>query len=120
MFNFEELRVYQESLDFIDEVYKVIKSWPVEERFGLADQLRRAAASVALNIAEGSSRTIKEFRRYLDQAKGSCYECVAILSIAKNRNYLAEDMHNRLYDQLDKIARTLSALKKSLRITNNQ
>ncbi len=51
-FSFEELRVYQKSLDFVDEVYKITKEFPNDERFGLTTQYRRAAQSIALNIAE--------------------------------------------------------------------
>lgn len=56
-FSFEELRVYQKSLDFVDEVYKITKEFPNNERFGLTTQYRRAAQSIALNIAEGAGDT---------------------------------------------------------------
>lgn len=56
-FSFEELRVYQKSLDFVDEVYKITKEFPNDERFGLTTQYRRAAQSIALNIAEGAGDT---------------------------------------------------------------
>ena len=120
MFKFEELRVYQESIDFVDEVYITIKSWPADERFGLTDQFRRASSSIKLNIAEGSSRSKRDFGRFIDFAKGSCYECIAILTIAQNRNYLSAEQRLSMYNLLDKIARMLSALKSSLRITNNE
>lgn len=120
MFKFEELRVYQEGLRLVDLVYAATKRWPSDERFGLIDQLRRAVSSVVLNIAEGSSRSIKEFRHFIDLAKGSCYECIAILTIAKNRKYILQNEYDKFYDHIDKIARMLSALKKSLRVTNNE
>ena len=56
-FKFEELTVYQKSLDFVDEVYKITKEFPNDERFGLTTQYRRAAQSIALNIAEGAGDT---------------------------------------------------------------
>ncbi len=85
MFKFEELRVYQESLNFVDDVYQLTEKFPKEEIFSLISQLKRAAISISLNIAEGTSRTKKDFRHFLDIARGSCFECVAILTIAKTK-----------------------------------
>ncbi|MBI2103705.1 four helix bundle protein [Candidatus Woesebacteria bacterium] len=113
-FKFEELNVYKEALDFVDFIYEVTSSWPKEEIFGLTNQVRRASVSIALNIAEGSSRTRKDFRHFLDLARGSCYECYAILRIARNRNYIDERNFDKAYEFCNKIARMISALKRSL------
>lgn len=56
-FKFEDLKVYQKALDFVDEVYQVTKSFPKEELYGLSSQYKRAAVSVPLNIAEGAGDT---------------------------------------------------------------
>lgn len=114
MFKFEELRVYQEALRFIDHIYVITNVWPKDEIFGLTNQFRRAAVSVALNIAEGSGRTKKDFRHFLDLARSSCYECVAILYIAKNRKYITNGEFEKVYEWCDKLSRTISALKRSL------
>lgn len=114
MFNFEKLTVYQEALVFIDLIYKLSSQWPKEELFGLTSQLRRAAVSILLNIAEGSSRTKKDFRHFLDLSRGSSYECVAILKIAKNRGYISEPDYLKNYSFCLKLAKMLSALKRSL------
>lgn len=119
-FRFEDLNVYQEALMFTDSVYVLTVSWPKDEMFGLTNQFRRAAVSIALNIAEGTSRTRKDFRRFLDLAKGSCFECVSVLSIANNRKYINQQDFEIHYDWLNKIARMISKLKTSLRITNNE
>jgi four helix bundle protein len=58
-FKFEDLHVYQEALVFVDFVYGLTKSWPEDEIFGLTNQFRRAAVSIVLNIAEGTSRIKK-------------------------------------------------------------
>ena len=114
MFNFENLRVYKDSLEYIDHVYKITKTWSSNERFGLTDQLRRASSSVALNIAEGTSRTKKDFGHFLDLARGSCYECVSVLQIALGQKYISQQDYSSLYDELEMISRKLSALKRSL------
>lgn len=115
MFKFEELRVYQEGLKFVDLIYLLTSKWPKDEIFGLSSQVRRAAVSIVLNTAEGTSRTKKDFRHFLDLARGSCYECVAIISIAKDRKYITEKESGELYEFSDKLSKMLSALKTSLR-----
>jgi len=114
MFTFQKLRVYQDSLLFVDLLYTLTKNWPKDEIFGLTNQIRRAAVSITLNIAEGSSRTKKDFRHFLDLSRGSCYECVAILTIAKQRKYITVDEYNSAYENANNIARTINALKTSL------
>ena len=94
MFKFEKLRVYQEGLGFVNTIYLLTQKWPKDEIFALISQLRRAVVLIVLNIAEGSSRTKKDFRHFLDLSRGSCYECVAILTIGLKRNYIKE-LHNR-------------------------
>lgn len=120
MFKFEELRVYQEALIFIDTIYLLTQTFPKEELFGITSQLRRASVSIALNIAEGTSRTKKDFRHFLDLSRGSCYECVAILTICRNRTYISEIKYLELYKQCDKISRMTSGLKSSLLRTTNE
>lgn len=99
----------------MDAIYVLTERWPKDELFGLTNQLRRAAVSIALNIAEGSSRTKKDFRHFLDLARGSCYECVAILTIAVNRQYITNEQHSACYEQANKLARMTNALKVSLK-----
>ena len=114
MFRFEQLNVYKESLSFVDLVYKLTDKWPKAETFSLTDQLKRAAISVSLNIAEGSSRTSKDFQHFLSTARGSVYECVASLTIALKRNYIDKQDFEKGYEFCDKLARMLTALKKSV------
>lgn len=111
MFKFEELKVYQKSLVFVDNVYTITKNWPRTETFGLISQLRRASISIVLNIAEGSSRTNKDFSHFLSLARGSCFESVAILTIAKRQKLIDEKEFSRLYEQCLELARMLSSLR---------
>ncbi len=73
-FKFENLNVYQDALLFVDLVYKLTKTWPKEELFALSAQLQRAAVSIALNIADGSSRTSRDLSHFVSLARGSSFE----------------------------------------------
>lgn len=114
MYRFEDLNVYKESQTFSEQVYAITKSWPKDEMFGLTNQVRRAAVSICLNIAEGTSRTKKDFAHFLDLARGSCFECVSILKIAKTINYITGEQYNFLYSQTEVISKMLSGLKTTL------
>ncbi|PIV09252.1 four helix bundle protein [Candidatus Roizmanbacteria bacterium CG03_land_8_20_14_0_80_36_21] len=114
MFNFENLQVYQMSIDFVNSIYEITKKFPKDELFGLTNQLRRASVSIPLNIAEGSSRTGKDFKHFLSLSRGSCFECVAITSIAKKQNYLTELEFNKIYQTCLSLSKMISKLKSSL------
>ena len=93
MFNFEKLEVWRRSVDFAADVYRVSRTFPVSERFGLTSQMRRAATSVPSNIAEGSARPRSDFAKFLGYAAGSLYEVVTHAAIAKNESMLLADEH---------------------------
>lgn len=114
MFKLEDLRVYREALIFVEVVYLLTKKFPQDEMYGLTNQLRRASVSIVLNIAEGSSRTNKDFRHFLGLSRGSCYECVAILTIAKNRKYITEKEFQSCYETCLALSKMLSSLRKSI------
>jgi four helix bundle protein len=118
-FNFEKLDVYQKAIAFAEHVYRVTKDYPNEEMFGLASQFRRAAVSISLNIAEGSARTKRDFNRFLDMARGSVFECAAILQISEKCRHLHSTKSKRLQDQLTDLSKMLSGLKRSLTSTTN-
>ncbi len=77
-FDFEDLKVYQKSLDYVDFVYDITKKFPKEEIFSLANQFRRASVSICLNITEGSGGSKAEFNQFLKIARWSVKECVAV------------------------------------------
>lgn len=114
MFRFEDLEVYRRSLLFANNAYQITRSWPREHLYGLADQLRRAALSIPLNIAEGSSRSKKDFNRFLNIARGSCYECVPLIGIALQQGLISKEQKERLYAELTEISKMISGLKKAL------
>lgn len=113
-FNFEKLDIYEKSIDFVNQVYLATKNYPKEEMFGLTNQFRRAAVSISLNIAEGSAKTKKDFNRFVDMARGSVFECVAILQISERLSYISPLQFDELRDRLVEISKMLSGLKRSL------
>ena len=114
MFNFEKLEVWQKSIAYAGMIYRLTRGFPVDERFGLTNQLRRAANSVASNLAEGSARPNADYARFVGYAAGSLYEVVTQATIARNEGFLAPDHFIDLYRQADEISRMLSGLRKSL------
>ena len=115
MHNFEKLNVYQRGLDLVDRMYDLTNRFPKEELFGLSSQLRRAVTSIVLNISEGSGRTKKDFRNFLNMARTSAYECSAILEIAKRRNYIDIKEFDFLYSELEIIIKMINKLRSSIK-----
>lgn len=97
-------------------VYEVTKHFPTDERYGLTSQIRRCAVSIPANIAEGAARqTDKEFHQVLSIAQGSSSELVTEFLIAKNLGYVNEETYDRLYSEINTIARMIVGLSKALR-----
>ena len=108
--SFRELDVWTQSMQFVEDVYKSLKTFPAEERFGICDQIRRAAVSIPSNIAEGFGRdTAKEFLHFLSIARGSLFEIMTQLEIACRLKYLAPD--SGLYRQAESIGKMLNSLR---------
>ncbi len=113
-FNFENLTVYQKSLKFSQTIYSISKSWPKDYLFSVTSQIRRASLSIPLNIAEGSSRTKKDFRHFLIISRGSCFECIPLLSMALTENLLTNETYETLYNELVELCKMLSSFRSSL------
>ena len=109
-FAFEKLLVYQKAITFADAVCTLTHSFP-RGYFFLADQLNRAALSIAANIAEGNGRFTKADRRnYFGIARGSVQECVPLLELARRQGLLKPEPHEQLKSDLEEVARMLSGL----------
>jgi len=113
-FHFEKLQVYQKSLDIIDKIYEYTDSLPKEEVYGIRSQFRRAVVSISLNIAEGTARSKKDFRRFLDIAYGSICECVTLLAICKRRKYIEEILFFELRTAFSELSKMISGLKRGI------
>jgi four helix bundle protein len=114
MFNFERLEVWQKAVLFAGSVYKATKVFPADERFGLTNQIRRAATLIASNIAEGAARPPADFARFIGYAAGSVHEVVTQSIVARNEGFLPPVTHEQLYRDAEEISRMLSGLRKSL------
>ncbi len=117
--NFRNLKIYKRAIDYSIELYKMTSNFPKEEIYGLTSQIRRAALSIALNIAEGSGNTSeKEFKRFLEISLRSVYEVIACLDIALKLKFLSETEFEKLTKEADEIAAMIIGFSKSLNSDN--
>ena len=114
--SFRDLAVWQRSIELTLAVYKLTSSFPESERFGLTNQLRRAAVSVASNISEGYGRTTRgEYVQFLGQARGSNSEVETQIVISKALGFGSTQMFQTAEGLCDEDGRMLGAMMKSLR-----
>ncbi len=115
-FKFEQLQVWQSGNELSDKINMVCKNFPKDELFILTSQIKRAADSVSLNIAEGSTgQSNSEFNRFLGYALRSAIEVVSCLYLAKNRKYIQENEFKELYDFIDSLCKKIQALRNTLK-----
>lgn len=113
--SYKDLLVWQRSLQVAEEVYRLTKSFPQEERFGLTSQIRRAAVSVPSNIAEGQARqSTAEFRQFLSIAQGSLAEIETQLEISVRIGLVKETDVEKCRKLITETSKMLSALRKAL------
>src|SRR6266550_1946834 len=116
MKTFEDLDAFRAALDLIEGVYETTEQFPRTERYGLVAQMRRAAVSVASNIAEGQGRlTNGEWRQMLSHARGSLFELQAQLAIAERLHFADETTRDVIRARIANTARPLSGLIRYVR-----
>lgn len=115
-FKFEKLIVWQKALDLSEEVHQLTKTFPKDELYILTSQIKRAADSVSLNIAEGSTgQTNPEFARFLSISLRSNIEVVGCIYLAKRRGYITEKWFEKIYKMCEEILVMINALRNSLK-----
>lgn len=115
MFNFEKLDAWKKSVELADLIYLSTRTFPADERFGLTNQIRRAAVSISSNLAEGCSRSSKQdFARFVEIAAGSAFEVASQSVIARNQRYLNDADFTQIQASALEITRMLSGLRQSL------
>ncbi len=108
---FENLKVYMKAHDFVIKIYKITKSFPKYETFGLTSQIRRASISIVANIVEGNARNHKkEFIQFLYLSNGSLEEVKYYLILSRDLSYIS----NSTYEDLQKNAEEISKMINSL------
>ncbi|MDO8966736.1 four helix bundle protein [Algoriphagus sp.] len=115
-FKFEELRIWHTAMDFGELIFDVSCRFPIDEKYNLISQIRRAADSIALNIAEGSTgQSTKEFRKFIGYSLRSLAEVVTCLHKAKRRKYLPESEFSSFYTQSYTLMNSMGAFRATLK-----
>ena len=118
--SYKQLKVYAKSRQLVVTVYTLLKHFPVEEKYALGDQMRRAVISVPSNIAEGLSRSaVKEQCHFLDIAFGSLMETDCQLEIARDLNYISNSEYDLMYEKIHTLAKLITGLK-NRRLSHNE
>ena len=117
--DFRELLVWHKAMGLTIEVYRLVRELPPEEKYALADQMRRAAISVPSNIAEGQGRdSVKEFIRFLSMARGSLRELSTQIEICERLNFFDQLKATAAKDLIIEIDKMLTALSNKLTTKN--
>jgi four helix bundle protein len=114
-FKFEKLNIWKMAIDIADEIDQLTKSFPKHELFILTSQMKRAADSISLNIAEGSTgQSDPEQRKFIGYAQRSALEVVNCLHLSKRRKYISEEQFIILYKKMEDLIRMVQAFKNSI------
>ena len=114
-YSYQELLVWQKSMDLVEAVYAVVEKLPPNEKFELSSQMRRAAVSIPSNIAEGQERNSpKEFANFLAIARGSNAELQTQLRICERLRYFSADDVSNILELSAEVSRMLSGLINNL------
>ena len=110
--SYKDLEVYRRSYRASIVMYKIVKTFPTEELFGFTSQIKRAATSIPLNIAEGFGKhdTDTEFKRFLKMALGSANEMMVLIDMSKDLGFINAEIQQRMYREYEEIAKMLSKL----------
>jgi four helix bundle protein len=112
---YRDLKVWRKAIEMVRAVYTMTSSFPADERYGLSVQLKRAAVSVAANIAEGHGRTTRgEFANHLSISRGSLKEVETLCEIARQLSIGVEETIQPVEAQCDEISRMLTVLKRKI------
>lgn len=118
-FRFEDLRIYDKSMEYIDMVLNITKQIPDDKIQVTLDKFNQAAQSIALYIAEGSARNKAQFVYYLKMAKSAVRECVVLTTVLEKHGVITETQVDESRNELMEMTKMLGALIGSLQKPNN-
>ena len=114
-FNFENIVAWQKAHEFVILVYKVTRSFPEDEKYGLTSQFRRAAVSIEANIAEGYKKLSKADKlRFMNISQGSLEECRDYIILSRDLGYLATGQFEQLRDTVEQASKLLNGYCKGI------
>ncbi|MDA9555579.1 four helix bundle protein [Pelobium sp.] len=115
MNNLKELKIWNKAIDLTVSVYKATSTFPLDERFGLISQARRAVVSIPSNIAEGAGRnSLKEFNNFLGIANGSSFELQTQLIVASKLEMLSEELLSPILNEIDELQKMIYGFQQML------
>ena len=119
MRNFRKLKIWEQGIVLVKEIYKIAQKLPTEEKFGLKSQITRAAISIPSNIAEGCSRNSEiEFKRFLELAIGSLFEVETQLIIIQELNLINSEELKSVFELINNESRMINGLITKLKANN--
>lgn len=108
--SFKDIKAWQFAHQFVTDVYKVTRTFPDDERYGLCQQFQRAAVSIPANIAEGYKRLSKQEKlRFMNISQGSLEECRYYILLSKDLEYITAETHTYLNNEIEKVSWYLNA-----------
>lgn len=117
MHNFKKLKIWTESMELISESYKITRSFPKFETYGLMNQMNRCAVSIPSNIPEGTSKSSdKHFNKYIEDSLGSAFEWETQLNVAFNESYISEEIFKNLEQKIKQIQKMISSFQSRLKL----
>lgn len=116
MRNFRKLKIWEQGIDIVKEIYRLSQKLPTNEKFGLISQITRAAVSIPSNIAEGSSRNSQiEFKRFLEIAMGSVFEVETQLVIIQELNLIESKELVKVFELIENEGKMINGLINKLK-----
>lgn len=113
---FRDLKIWQQSMELVTEIYKTTSQFPEEEKYGLTSQLRRSSVSIPSNISEGFGRNSQgDFKRFVNISMGSLFELQTQIEVAKNLEFISEEIFQKLYEDTREIERMMSSFIRTLK-----
>jgi four helix bundle protein len=114
--SFQDLNIWKEAHSLVLEAYRITNRFPKTEAFGLISQLRRSAASIPANIAEGMGRnTTKELLSFVYNSRGSLHEVIYHLILSKDLNYLKKEDFDNLYNRYNGLGKGINVFISKLK-----